>query len=113
MFDFEKLKRYLSNKFNASSVSVFYYTAYPADGTREYSLDSKHKFFTYLKKQLGFVVRKKELKRIVVHTTNGDVIEEKGNMDVEIAIDAIHHSEKYNIGVFLRVTPISWHWCTI
>jgi len=45
------------------STQVFYYTAYPAEGTRSYSLDGKHKFFTFLKKGLGFVVRKKELKR--------------------------------------------------
>lgn len=74
MFDYEKLKKLLKEKFHAIDLQVFYYTAYPADGTREYSLDSKHKFLTYLKKGLGFIVRKKELKRIVVHDVLGDSI---------------------------------------
>jgi len=99
-FDYGKLRQFLKNKFNASEIQVFYYTAYPADGTRDYSLDGKHKFFTYLKKGLGFIVRKKELKRISVITEDGESIEEKGNMDVEITIDALHHMKKYNIAVF-------------
>lgn len=100
MFDYAKLKQYLKKMFEASNVSVFYYTAYPADGTRDYSLDSKHKFFTYLKKGLGFVVRKKELKRIKIQTKHGEAIQEKGNMDVELAIDVIHFKNKYDIAVF-------------
>ena len=43
-FDYEKLKRFLKDKFTASEIKIFYYTAYPAEGTREYSLDGKHKF---------------------------------------------------------------------
>ncbi len=99
-FDYEKLRKFLKSKFHASSVEVFYYTAYPAEGTRDYSLDGKHKFFTFLKKGLGIVVRKKELKRINVVTEDGGSIEEKGNMDVEITIDAMHHIKKYDTAVF-------------
>jgi uncharacterized LabA/DUF88 family protein len=100
MFDYEKLKVFLKDKFKASDLKIFYYTAYPATGTREYGLDGKHKFFTYLKKGLGFVVRKKELKRIVTHSDElGDSIQEKGNMDVELTIDAIHHIKKYDTAV--------------
>jgi len=44
MFDFEKLKYFLKNKFNASELQVFYYTAYPKEGTREQNQDGKHKF---------------------------------------------------------------------
>lgn len=99
-FDYEKLKNVIKEKFEGSSIKIFYYTAYPAEGTRDYSIDGKHKFFTFLKKGLGFIVRKKELKRISVITTNGESIEEKGNMDVEITIDAIHHIKKYNVAVF-------------
>lgn len=99
MFDYEKLTDYIKNKFNGSTIKVFYYTAYPADGTRTYSMDKKHKFFTFLKKGLGFFVIKKELKRIRIESENGDVIKEKGNMDVEIAIDALHHIEKYDIAI--------------
>lgn len=99
-FDYAKLKIFLKEKFEGASVEVFYYTAYPADGTREYKLDGKHKFYTFLKKGLGFIVRKKELKRISIITQEGEVIKEKGNMDVEIAIDALHHVNKYDTAVF-------------
>ena len=96
IFDYEKLKFFLKDFYKATEIKIFYYTAYPANGTRDYSLDGKHKFFTYLKKGLGFVVRKKELKRIPVHTELGDSIKEKGNMDVEITIDAIHFKDEYD-----------------
>lgn len=100
MFDYEKLKTYLKNKYQAVNLQIFYYTAYPSNGTRDYSLDSRHKFFTYLKKGLNFTVRKKELKRISVHGDLGDSIQEKGNMDVEITIDAIHNKNEYSTAVF-------------
>lgn len=99
MFDYEKLKTYLKKRFEADEITVFYYTAYPAEGTREYDTEGKHKFFTYLKKRLAFVVRKKELKRITVHTEAGDLIQEKGNMDVEMSIDVLHHKAKYQTAV--------------
>lgn len=101
-FDFEKLKAFLKAEHAAKDIQVFYYTAYPAEGTRDYSLDGRHKFFTYLKKALGFVVRKKELKRIAIHsnTGEGDRIEEKGNMDVEMTIDALYNMKKYDTAVF-------------
>jgi uncharacterized LabA/DUF88 family protein len=100
-FDYEKLKIFLKNKFKALEINMFYYTAYPAQGTREYNLDGRHKFFTYLKKGLDFTVRKKELKRIPIHDDKvGDSIQEKGNMDVEMTIDAIHYSKKYDTAVF-------------
>src|SRR3989344_6566921 len=98
-FDYDKLKIFLKNKFKVLEINMFYYTAYPAQGTREYSLDGRHKFFTYLKKGGKFIVRKKELKRIAIHTESGDSIDEKGNMDVEMTIDAIHHKSKYDIGI--------------
>lgn len=59
-------------------------------------MDGKHKFFTYLKKGLGFTVRKKELKRISVISGSVESITEKGNMDVEITIDAMHNIQKYD-----------------
>ncbi|MBP6855067.1 MAG: NYN domain-containing protein [Candidatus Pacebacteria bacterium] len=99
MFDYQKLKIYLKNKFFASEIQIFYYTAYPKEDTREQSQDGKHKFYTYLKKGLGFTVRKKELKRIVQHSDVGDSVQEKGNMDVEMTIDAIHFSKKYDTAV--------------
>jgi uncharacterized LabA/DUF88 family protein len=95
-FNYEKLKLFLKDSHRACVIKVFYYTAYPANGTREYNLDGKHKFFTYLKKALGFIVRKKELKRILIHNDGCDLIKEKGNMDVEMTIDAIHFKKEYN-----------------
>ncbi len=99
-FDYVKLKKFLKKKFNALEIKIFYYTAYPADGTRDYSLDGRHKFYTFLKKGLGLVVRKKELKRINIITSEGESVEEKGNMDVEITIDAMHYLDKYNFAIF-------------
>jgi len=98
--DFEKTTKYIKEEFNGTSIKVFYYTAYPAEGTRSYSLDGKHKFFTYLNKALGFEIVKKELKRISIVSEHGEAMEEKGNMDVEMTIDAMLHVGKYDTAVF-------------
>ena len=98
--DYGKTLGFIRENFKASYLKVFYYTAYPAEGTRSYSLDGKHKFFTFLKKGLGFEVRKKELKRISVIDEYGESIKEKGDMDVEITIDAMRHLGKYNTVIF-------------
>lgn len=91
---------FIKENFKTSKIKVFYFTAFPAEGTRNYSLDGKHKFLTYLKKGLGFEIRKKELKRISIVTDQGESIKEKGDMDVEITIDAMHHIKKYNSAIF-------------
>ena len=44
-FDYEKLGSFLTRQHEASSIQIFYYTAYPAEGTRAYDLNGKHKFF--------------------------------------------------------------------
>ncbi len=98
--DLRETTKFIKEKFEALSIKIFYYAAYPGEGTRDYSLDGKHRFFTFLKKGLGFEVRKKELKRISIIDQHGESIKEKGDMDVEITIDAIHHLGKYNIAVF-------------
>jgi uncharacterized LabA/DUF88 family protein len=98
-FDYEKLVAYIRKQFNTNNVTVFYYTAYPAEGTRSYNTTGRHKFYTFLKKGLGFHVRKKELKRIVCNDGHGESIQEKGNMDVEITIDALHHQRKYQTAI--------------
>lgn len=98
-FNYEKLKRYITKKFDGSSTEIYYYSAYPADGTRDYSLDNRHKFFTFLKKGLKFNVRKKELKRISITSDEGESVKEKGDMDVELTIDAMHNLSKYDIAV--------------
>ena len=99
-FDYEKLKRYIRDTCNSSNLKIFYYTAYPADGTRDRDVSGKHKFYTYLKKGLGFVVRKKKLKRIRITTEEGDAIKEKGDMDVEIAVDVMHNKDKFDVAIF-------------
>ena len=58
------------------------------------------RFFIFLKKGLGFEVRKKKLKRINIINEYGESIKEKGDMDVEIAVDAMHHFKKYNTAIF-------------
>ena len=97
--EYKKLKDYFKSNFNAAKIEIFYYDAYPKDGTRDYNLDGKHKFYTYLKKGLRFTIRKKELKRISIIGESGESIIEKGNMDVEITIDALHNINKYEIAV--------------
>ncbi len=99
MFDYEKLKNYLKKENNASDLKVFFYTAYPSNGSRDYDLTNRHKFFVYLSKSLGFVVRKKELKRIKISSELGESTQEKGNMDVEITIDAIHNMKNYDTAI--------------
>jgi len=99
-FNYVELVKYIKKKFNPKNLKIFYYAAYPAEGTRDYSLDGKHKFFIFLKKGLNFIVRKKELKRIkIIHDDLGESIKEKGDMDVEITIDAMHHKDKYNAAI--------------
>jgi len=93
--NYEKIVKYIKEKLAATEIKVFYYTAYPANGTRAYNLNSRHKFFTYLKKGLGFEVRKKELKRIKTLDKDGEAIREKGNMDVELTIDAVYYRNKF------------------
>mgnify|MGYP001558103184 CR=1 FL=1 len=95
--EYKVLKKYLENRLNVDKVEVFYYDAYPKDGTREYDLDGKHKFYIYLKKGLGFTVRKKELKRISVIGRSGGAVIEKGNMDVELTIDALQNINRYSV----------------
>lgn len=99
-FDYEKLKAYLKKEFTPSDIKIFYYSAYPAHGTRDYDLEGKHRFFTFLKKGLGFIVRKKPLKRIQTESEAGEYIMEKGDMDVEVSMDVMGHITNYDIAVF-------------
>jgi uncharacterized LabA/DUF88 family protein len=94
--DYNKIQPFLENQFGGKIEKIFYYEAYPKNETRNYNTDGTHKFMTFLKKGLGFIVRKKPLKQIV--TENG--ICEKGNMDVEIAIDALHYKDNYDTAIF-------------
>jgi uncharacterized LabA/DUF88 family protein len=100
LLDYSKLQDFISKTYSCSAVKVFYYDAYPAEGTRTYKTDGKHKFYTFLKKGLHFAVITKKLKQIKALTEKGEAIVEKGNMDVEITIDSLHHLNKYNTAVF-------------
>ncbi|NBS70075.1 NYN domain-containing protein [bacterium] len=99
--DYAKLTKALGEIFHTESLQIYYYTAFPGEGTRVVSQDGKHKFFTFLEKGLKFIVRKKPLKRISVLIDGHTVIQEKGNMDVEMTIDALHTKDKYDTAVFL------------
>lgn len=109
VLEYSKLKKFLEKKFKGtiSPEKVFFYKAYPDEDTREYSIDPQQKFMTFLKRGLGFTTRTKKLKTILLRDKNGDLIHdkktgdpttiEKGNFDVEIAIDALHYSNTYDI----------------
>lgn len=99
LFDYRKFTNFIKNKFDVDDAKIFYYSAYPGEGTRENGILSKQKFFLFLENSLGFTVRKKKLKRIIIYSNNRKVIMEKGNMDVEITIDAIHNIDKYNTAI--------------
>ena len=78
---------------------VFYYEAYPQNSTRSYNTDGSHKFMTFLKKELGFKIRKKPIKQIRIEKNGNSFVQEKGNMDIELTIDAIHHQQEFDIAV--------------
>jgi uncharacterized LabA/DUF88 family protein len=99
--DLAKLKKFLKDKHKASAIKVYYYDAYPKPETRDHDVSGKHRFYVYLEKALGFVVRKKPLKQIRVETERGVAVEEKGNMDVEMAIDIVNQSKNYDEAAIL------------
>lgn len=101
LLDYNKVLNYIKSNFQPKALKIFYYAAYPAEGTRSYSMENKHKFFTFLKKGLGFEVRKKPLKRIkIINDDLGEGMKEKGDMDVEITVDAMYHIDKYDTAIF-------------
>jgi len=112
LLDFSTFHQFFSQQFKGEIFKIFYYVAHPREGTRpKDDINRQHKFFTYLKKGLGFEVIKKPLKTIHIRDHEGTIIYdqntgkaqsiEKGNFDVEIAIDALHHAGAFDIAVFL------------
>jgi len=110
--DFSKLEFFLLNKFNSKLFKIFYYVAYPKVGTRtEEEINGLHKFLTFLKKGLGYQIEKKPLKRIKLRNQKGEIIYnqatgepevfEKGNMDVELAIDVVRYASTYEIAILI------------
>lgn len=111
LIDYAKIKTFFTKKFNGTVTEIFFYKAYPKNNTRNYDLTPKHRFFTFLQKGLGFCVRKKELKTILLRDEKGNLIydqktgqiasNEKGNFDVEITIDALKNQNKYDSAIFM------------
>ncbi|PIT86767.1 MAG: hypothetical protein COU33_01340 [Candidatus Magasanikbacteria bacterium CG10_big_fil_rev_8_21_14_0_10_43_6] len=110
--DMNKLVAYMEERYSGSIFKVFYYVAYPTKGTRpQETIKGIHSYLTFLKKGLGFEVVKKPLKRIflkdaddniIINSKNGEPeVQEKGNLDVEFAIDAVRYSSAYNTAIFL------------
>jgi uncharacterized LabA/DUF88 family protein len=100
LFDLEKLKDHLKTQHQADTIKIYYYDAYPEQKTRDYSVDGKFRFYVYLEKALKFIVRKKPLKQIRITTEDGVSVEEKGNMDVEMAIDVVNQIHNYDECIF-------------
>jgi uncharacterized LabA/DUF88 family protein len=96
LFDLAKLGAFIKRAHEASFVKVYYYDAYPKQNTRQYSVEGKFRFYAYLEKALKFIVRKKPLKQIRVAAEGGFIVEEKGNMDVEMAIDVVNQIDEYD-----------------
>ena len=103
IIDYEKFVRYVKKKYpKAKGIQFYYYEAYPAAETREYDTGKKHNFHTYLKKGLGFSVKKKKLKVIRISDDSGNISKkEKGNMDVEITMDMVMHNHNTQNTVIL------------
>lgn len=111
MLDLRKLATFLAKKFDAEIFRIFYYVAYPKEGTRDDdTIKRLHNFFVFLEKGLKFMVVKKPLKTILLRNKDGNIIidektkepqiVEKGNLDVDIAMDAMRFSVDFEIAVF-------------
>ncbi|MCX6807550.1 MAG: NYN domain-containing protein [Patescibacteria group bacterium] len=111
VLDFSKFKEFFSDQFIGDIFKIFYYVAFPENGRRsDDEINKLHKFFTYLRKGLGIEVIKKPLKTIFLRDSKGELIYdqdtgelksiEKGNFDVEIAIDATRYSSAYDTAIF-------------
>ncbi|MBU1910790.1 NYN domain-containing protein [Patescibacteria group bacterium] len=110
VLDFQKLNSFVESRFDAEMFKTFYYVAHPKEGTREKDdIDRLHKFCTFLKKGLDYIVVKKELKTIFLRDQEGELVydesgepksHEKGNFDVEITMDALRYSSAYDVAVF-------------
>ncbi len=83
--DFLKLKNYLENSLKL--VRIYYYSAYDPDYSKQ------RKFLDFLE-MVGYIVRKKKVKFIKdVNSERGGF--HKGNLDVELAIDAVHNRDDF------------------
>jgi len=81
--DFLKLKEYFKN--NTKLGRIYYYTAYDLDYSKQ------RKFLDFLE-IIGYIVRKKKVK-FIKDSTREDGGFQKGNLDVELTIDAVHNRD--------------------
>lgn len=110
VFDYSKFRDFFETEFSWEVKHIFFYQAYPKDGTRDYSTDNLHKFFVKLEKWFGFTVRKKPLKTITLRDKEWNIIYdqrtwkpatiEKWNFDVELTIDAQKYMNEYDVWLF-------------
>ena len=107
---YEALKQFFEKKFHGTLWRIFFYQAFPENRGDGKSYESTHAFFTYLKKNVGFHIRKKPLKQILLRDTANNLMidttgkprfQEKGNFDVEITMDMVEHIEKYDIAILM------------
>ena len=83
--DYKKLKAYLERETHL--VSIHFYTG-------KVGADEKQAHFLNKLEQFGFVVTSKEVKRIRVAR---DTYEPKGNLDVELALNAYRSKEDFDV----------------
>ena len=91
IIDWYKFKNYITSLCKSNHVNFYYYDCFPKEGTRDIP-NEKHKFFAYLKKGLRFKIIKKKLKQV---RSGSEILFEKGNMDVEMAMDMTYHIYHY------------------
>lgn len=88
---YEKLMRYFQDECGGNIGKVFVYTAY------DLNRPEQKKFLDMLEIN-GYILRTKEVKRIRVAK---GVYEWKGDFDVELAMDALDHLQKFDTMVLL------------
>jgi uncharacterized LabA/DUF88 family protein len=82
--DFKKLIQYLKQE--TDLWKIFFYTAYDS------SHKQQKKFLDFLE-IIGYVVRTKKVK--FIKGKDGEIFH-KGNLDVELTIDAVHNKDNFN-----------------
>lgn len=87
--DYKKFKRYFQRK--SKVAGIYFYSSYVDDSEKQRSL------FEMLSR-IGFIVRSKELKYI--KQKDGTILK-KGNLDVELTIDAVTALRKYQTAILL------------
>jgi len=83
--DFLKLKEYFER--NTQLEKIYYYTAYDPDHSEQ------RKFLDFLE-IIGYIVRKKKVK-FIKDSNHKEGGFHKGNLDVELTIDAVHNRDKF------------------